>query len=75
MKISVLIGSRKRAHILKRCVECVLSQDHGNIEVLILNDGLEDVSEYEGLVESFRDPEFNFITRRRHSVLVAEEIC
>jgi glycosyltransferase involved in cell wall biosynthesis len=37
-RISVLIGTRNRPEVLKRCLRSVLGQDYVNFEVLVLDD-------------------------------------
>lgn len=56
MIISVLIGSRNRASILKRCLKSVFLQGYTEIEILVLDDGSHNPIEYEQLIKSFGDP-------------------
>jgi len=56
MKVSVLIGSRNRPHVLSRCLESVLSQDYSDFEVLVLDDASDQVDLCQALAERFNDP-------------------
>ena len=56
MKVSVLIGSRNRPHVLSRCLESVLSQDYSDFEVLVLDDASDEVDLCRALMERFNDP-------------------
>ena len=38
-KVSVLVGSRDRPHVLKRCLDSIFKQKYENFEVLVLDDG------------------------------------
>ena len=38
MTISVLIGTRNRSQVVKRCLESVMSQEYKNLEVIVLDD-------------------------------------
>ena len=60
MMISILIGSRNRAHVLECCLKSVFLQDYSSFEVLILEDS-DDPKEYEHLIESFSDPRLRLI--------------
>lgn len=61
MKISVLIGSRNRAHILKRCLKSVLIQEYGDFEVVVLDDASDNAKLYQQIIESFGDPRVRLI--------------
>ena len=39
--ISVIIPTFNRADLIKRAIESVINQTYGNIEVIIVDDGLE----------------------------------
>lgn len=38
-KVSVLVGSRDRPDVLRRCLNSIFNQDYENFEVLVLDDG------------------------------------
>lgn len=57
-KISVILPTHNRPIQLKEALQSLLSQSYQNIEVVVINDGSEDVSEvirYSGLEESGRN--------------------
>jgi GT2 family glycosyltransferase len=60
MKVSVLIGSRNRAQVLKRCLKSVLLQNYADFEVMILDDS-DNPKEYEKIVESLDDPRIRIL--------------
>ncbi len=41
-KVSVLVGSRDRPHVLKRCLDSIFKQKYENFEVLVLDDGSQE---------------------------------
>ncbi len=55
MKVSVLIGSRNRPHVLKRCLESVLSQTYPDLEIVVLDDASDQVDLCQTLMEHFND--------------------
>lgn len=61
MKISVLIGSLNRAHVLRRCLESVLAQDYDDFEVIVLDDGSDNPEEYKELIHSLEDSRVQLI--------------
>jgi len=55
MKVSVLIGSRNRLHVLSRCLESVLSQDYSDFEVLVLDDASDQIDLCQALKKHLSD--------------------
>jgi len=61
MRVSVLIGSRNRPEVLRRCIESILAQNHDDFEVVVLNDASDDPSTYTQCIQQFRDPRISLI--------------
>ena len=55
MKVSVLIGSRDRPRLLRRCLRSALRQDYDDFEVRVLDDGSTQHDLCERLRASFED--------------------
>jgi GT2 family glycosyltransferase len=55
-KVSILISSRDRVDILTTCLETVLGQNYGAIEVLVLDNNSNQDHLNEFLMKRFRDP-------------------
>ncbi len=53
-RISVLIGTRNRPEVLKRCLRSILEQDYINFEVLVLDDASDSLSVCD-LIREFKD--------------------
>ena len=65
MTISVLIGSRNRPHVLKKCIESVLVQDHQAFEIIVLDDASKDKSAYSRTIANYSDPRLRLIRSER----------
>lgn len=61
--VSVLISTFNRPRYLYQAVASVLHQSYGNLQVIVVNDGGEDVSD---IVNSFRDQRLIFINRKEN---------
>jgi len=61
--VSVLIPTFNRPKYLSVALASVLQQSYKNLQVIVVNDGGEDVSE---LINSFHDPRLIFINRREN---------
>jgi len=61
--VSVLIPTFNRRQYLPVALSSVVHQDYSNIEIFVVNDGGEDVSD---VVSSFNDPRVIFINRREN---------
>jgi len=61
MRVSVLIGSRNRPEVLRRCIESILAQNHDDFEVVVLDDASDDPSTYTQCIQQFRDPRISLI--------------
>jgi glycosyltransferase involved in cell wall biosynthesis len=61
--VSVLIPTFNRPQYLSIAVASVLQQSYGNLQVIVVNDGGEDIS---GLINSFHDPRLTFINRKEN---------
>ncbi len=59
--VSVLIPTFNRPRYLYEALNSVLRQSYRNLEVIVVNDGGEDVSD---VVNSFNDPRLTFINRK-----------
>jgi len=60
-KVSVLISTFNRPRYLSEALASVLHQSYRNLQVIVVNDGGEDVS---GVINSFNDRRVIFINRR-----------
>jgi len=61
--VSVLIPTFNRPRYLSEALTSVLNQSYGNLQVIVINDGGEDVSD---IVNSFNDPRLIFINRKEN---------
>ncbi|MHC4602909.1 MAG: glycosyltransferase family 2 protein, partial [Planctomycetota bacterium] len=61
--VSVLIPTFNRPRYLSEALASALRQSYRNLQVIIVNDGGEDVS---GIVNSFSDPRIIFINRKEN---------
>ncbi len=55
MKVSVLICSRNRLQVLRRCLESVLNQDYLDLEIVVLDDASDQVDLCPALMTHFND--------------------
>jgi len=60
-KVNVLISTFNRPRYLSEALASVLHQSYRNLQIIVVNDGGEDVS---GVVNSFNDPRVVFINRK-----------
>lgn len=65
MKISILIGSRNRAHILEPCLASILAQSYIDFEVIVLDDASENPTAYQATLAKFRDPRIHLMRSER----------
>jgi glycosyltransferase involved in cell wall biosynthesis len=61
--VSVIISTYNRPQYLSIALASVLHQSYGNLQVIVVNDGGEDIS---GLIDSFGDPRLMFINRKEN---------
>ena len=61
--VSVLIPTYNRPQYLSIALASVLQQSYGNLQVIVVNDGGEDVSD---LIDSYHDPRLIFINRKEN---------
>jgi glycosyltransferase involved in cell wall biosynthesis len=61
--VSVLIPTHNRRSVLPVALSSVLHQDYDNLEIFVIRDGGEDVSD---VVSSFNDPRIIFIDRKEN---------
>jgi len=61
--VSVLIPTFNRPRYLSEALASVLHQSYRNLQIIVINDGGEDVS---GVVSSFGDPRIIFINRKEN---------
>lgn len=61
--VSVLIPTFNRPRYLCEALASVLHQSYGNLQVIVVNDGGEDVS---SIIDSYRDPRLVFINRKEN---------
>lgn len=61
--VSVLIPTFNRPRYLSKALASALRQSYKNLQVIVVNDGGEDVS---GIVNSFSDPRIIFINRKEN---------
>lgn len=50
--VSVIIRTKNRPNLLERAIKSVCDQDYKNIEIIVMNDGGQDVSEFVGKYKS-----------------------
>ena len=56
MKVSVVIPCYNRSAFISRAIDTVKAQTHSDWEILVIDDGSDDLSETRSVVEGFRDP-------------------
>ena len=61
--VSVLVPTFNRPQYLHKALASVLGQSYKNLQVLVVNDGGEDVSD---IIRSFQDPRLVFINRKEN---------
>lgn len=60
-RVSVLVCSKNRAHMLRRCLESVLAQDYDDFEIVILDDASEDKEAYPYMIRKLNDTRIHLI--------------
>jgi GT2 family glycosyltransferase len=60
MKVSVLIGSRNRGEVLKRCLESVCAQRYNSLEILVLDDNSTYYQLQEIVTTQFQDSRLRY---------------
>lgn len=63
--VSVVVPTYNRASFIQRAIDSVLSQDHGNLELLIVDEGSKDQTV--DIVAANRDPRLRLIRRDKPS--------
>ena len=61
--VSVLVPTFNRPRYLSEALSSVVHQDYSNLEIFVINDGGEDVS---NVVNSFNDPRIIFVNRKEN---------
>jgi glycosyltransferase involved in cell wall biosynthesis len=61
--VSVIVPTFNRPQYLSKALASVLQQSYINLQVIVINDGGEDVSD---IINSFRDPRLKFINRKEN---------
>jgi glycosyltransferase involved in cell wall biosynthesis len=61
--VSVLVPTFNRPQYLSKALASVLQQSYRNLQLIVINDGGEDVGD---IVDSFRDPRLIFINRKEN---------
>ncbi len=61
--VSVLVPTFNRPQYLSKALASVLQQSYRNLQVIVINDGGEDVND---IINSFRDPRLLFINRKEN---------
>ena len=61
--VSVIVPTFNRRHILKETLGSILSQTYPDFEIIVVNDGGEDVSE---LIQNFQDPRIKYFQQKSH---------
>lgn len=61
--VSVIVPTYNRPQYLSVALASVLQQSYRNLQVIVVNDGGEDVSD---IINSFRDPRLKFINRKEN---------
>ena len=61
--VSVLVPTFNRPQYLPKALASVLQQSYRNLQLIVINDGGEDVSD---IVNSFHDPRLTFINRKEN---------
>lgn len=67
--ISVIIPTYNRSHVLLRAVQSVLSQTHSRLELIIVDDGSEDVTLQ--AVSALQDPRIHLVYQEHQGVAAA----
>jgi len=62
MKVSVLIPTYNRAHLIERCLESVFNQTHSDLEILVYDDGSTDNTKE--VLKTFNDPRMRWAAGR-----------
>ncbi len=58
-KVSVILPTYNRAHLIKRAIQSVLDQTYQNFEIIVVDDGSTDNTEEQ--VRSFNNPKIRYI--------------
>jgi glycosyltransferase involved in cell wall biosynthesis/DNA-binding SARP family transcriptional activator len=66
--VSVIVPTLNRAEMLKEALKSILNQTYQNFEIIVVNDGGEDVFE---LIGNFQDPRVKCIAHRKNKGLAA----
>jgi glycosyltransferase involved in cell wall biosynthesis len=69
-KVSIIIPTYNRSHLLKRAITSVLNQQYSDFELIIVNDGSKDDSRKK--VEEFRDKRILYIEQEHMGAAAAE---
>src|SRR5678815_3231547 len=58
-RVSIVLPTYKRAHVLPGAIASVLSQTHANLELIVVDDNSPDGTR--DVVASFRDPRIRYV--------------
>lgn len=58
-KVSVILPTYNRAHLIRRAIDTVLSQTYGDFELIVVDDGSTD--DTKEIVKSVQDPRLRFV--------------
>ncbi|TXI84648.1 MAG: glycosyltransferase, partial [Cupriavidus sp.] len=63
-KVSVIIPTFNRAHVLGRAIDSVLGQTYADLELIVVDDGSSDGTA--GLMKSFGDPRLRYVQQAKN---------
>ena len=61
--VSVIVPTLNRPEMLKKTLKSILNQTHQNFEIVVVNDGGEDVSE---ILNQINDKRINYLTHTKN---------
>lgn len=74
MRISIIIPVYNVEKYLRRCMDSILNQDYKNIEIILINDGSTDKSEYICKEYSERNKNIKFISQNNKGIAETRNI-
>jgi len=63
-KVSIILPTYNRAHLIGRAIKSVLNQTYRNFELIVIDDGSTDDTEM--LVKSFEDKRIHYIKHQKN---------